>query len=125
MDHFQELESAIGTSIPRSLQKLLDNPPQIQAGKNKFLRIVDSDFQQTNILQNFLTAADIQRVWNNVKTDPEFLEEKILPFAETLGSALVCIGIGEVNNGEIFVFDYDFFNTKLAESMEKFLEMLY
>ena len=64
------------------------------------------------------------QAWKNMKNESMFADEKILPVAETLGSAVICIGNGEANKGEIFVFDYDFFNTKVADSMEEFLNML-
>lgn len=125
MNEFQSLETEIGTSIPASLKDYFQHPPALDAVKNKFIRVVDGDFQQENIVTKFWSRDEVIQAWNNMKNESMFAEEKILPVAETLGSAVVCIGIGEANKGEIFVFDYDFFNTKVADSMGDFLNMLY
>ncbi|QEC44535.1 SMI1/KNR4 family protein [Pseudobacter ginsenosidimutans] len=124
MNEVQLLEATIKTSIPDSLKAIIIDPPPINIGKNRFLRISD-EFEQENTLHQFLTVDEMQAGWLALADDADFAGEQILQFAETLGSPMICIGIGDHNKGQIIVFDYDLYASKVAGSMEEFLAMLY
>lgn len=125
MNDIQALETTIETGIPESLKTIIIKPPVITPGNDRFMRNVDSDFKQELSLHRFMTVSEMQQAWNNLKSDSNFRDQQLLVFAETLGSPMICIGIGNNNHGEIHVFDYDFDATKIAGSMDEFIGMLY
>ncbi|MGN6421471.1 MAG: SMI1/KNR4 family protein [Pseudobacter sp.] len=125
MNDIQALETTIGAVIPESLKAIIIKPPVITPGSDRFMRNVDSDFKQELSLHRFMTIAEMQAAWNNLKGDSYFRDQQLLVFAETLGSPMICIGTGANNHGEIYVFDYDFDATRIAGSVDEFLGMLY
>lgn len=61
---------------------------------------------------------------NMTDDDPEYNDERILAFGETLGASLICIGVGKENYGKVYVYDGDFGATKLSESFKDFIQLL-
>src|SRR5688572_22217275 len=106
MNDIQALETSIGTTLPAALKAILTNLPAIIPGKDRFMRKVDDGFDQELSIHRFMSLAEMQGAWNNLKGDTLFSEEKLLPFAETLGSPMICIGFGNENYGQVYVFDY-------------------
>lgn len=125
MNDIQALENTIGSGIPESLKAIIIKPPVITPGKDRFMRNADGDFKQELSLHRFMTIAEMQAAWNNLKGDSFFRDQQLLVFAETLGSPMISIGTGENNHGEIYVFDYDFDPTRIAGSVDEFIGMLY
>jgi len=55
---------------------------------------------------------------------PYLEDNKILPFASTLGDSNFCIGFSKENFGKIYYQDLDFGVFKVADSMESFIKAL-
>lgn len=126
MEVILALEKAIGTRIPEELRQQLINPTITLIPKqNRFMRIVDEHFKQENSFENFIPLDHMLIGWEHMIDEIDFLETSLLPFGETLGSAVICIGIGKENYGEIYIFDYDFYATKVANSLTEFIQQIY
>ena len=125
MEEILELEKKIAIDIPDELKKLLINRlSTIIPGKNKFVRVVNDTFSQEMSLEKVLSPSEILTAWEFMKDEDEFSSSQLLAFGETLGSPVVAIGIGKENYGEIYVFDYDFGATKIANSLYEFIKSL-
>ena len=55
---------------------------------------------------------------------PYLEDNKILPFASTLGDSNFCIGFSKENFGKIYYQDFDFGLFKVTDSMESFIKAL-
>jgi len=73
-------------------------------------------------IEEVFLQEDLEEIWNNYET---YLGEfEVFPFLGTLGEAVICIGYGEDNKGQIFYFDFDFGCFPMDESLEIFLSRL-
>jgi len=74
-------------------------------------------------VRSFLSVEELLEGWNNLKEYEEIQEGMVIPIAETAGSPVVCMGIGETNKGKIYVWDA-FGLTLQSGSLEAFINSL-
>ena len=120
----QELEAYIQADIPPDLKQLLLTYDEVKFERKEFERVVDPDCIVGTTLERIGSAGEMLFWQKNIEDQEDFMQENILAFGESLGSPMICIGIRKENYGKIYVFDYDFYNTLVAESFSKFIESL-
>lgn len=75
------------------------------------------------VLEEVFPENELDDIWENFK--PYLESHKIFPFIGVLGGAVICIGYGENNSGEIFYFDFDFGKIPLdGDDLNSFLKKL-
>lgn len=89
------------------------------------LQKYDLSKKNTNIIvyvEKFFSAGELTKIWGYTK---DIIDElSVLPIADISGSAILCIGIGQENVGEIYYWDADFGLTYLTDSLTEFWEIL-
>jgi SMI1 / KNR4 family (SUKH-1) len=94
-----------------------------------FTRMVDSDFQPYNPMEEIMPLEKIVQIYWNHQDDASFTQAlpnaKLIPFGEGMG-AVICIAssLDPTLHGKIYIFDWDFGATYQAESLEDFLGQL-
>jgi cell wall assembly regulator SMI1 len=124
INEIQLIESQIGISLPNDYKRFLLDTNGGRPQNDVFDRILPEDSNPIETsLRNFLSVDELLRVWNNIKEYEEIEEGMVIPIALTAGSPIVCIGIGEANNGEIYVWDA-FGLTLQSSSLQEFIDSL-
>lgn len=119
----QELENKLEAKIPSNLidyvsengSKILNKP---------FKRIVNDHISEDTQLWEVYSFPRINEVWNNIYSDEDVINLKLLPFGQSLGSPTFFMSLVKEQYGSIYIFDYDFGPTKVADSLDDFLKML-
>jgi hypothetical protein len=71
-----------------------------------------------------MNPARMQEAYENISPDPDIEQLKLLPFGETLGSPVICMSLHEDTYSSIYVMDWDFGPSRVADSLKDFLSML-
>ncbi len=119
----KEFELSMAIKIPNELRDLIKKG-KIVFEKKTFLRIVDESFKQEMTLESIFSINEIIKGMDFMSDEEEFIKNKLLLFGETLGSPIVCIGVGKNNYGFVYVFDWDFGITKISDSFAQFVNSL-
>jgi len=119
-----ELELSKGIKIPGELRDLIVKKGRTVFERKKFTRVVDQNFQQELTLESIFPIDEIIKAMNFLSEEEDILKNKVMVFGETLGSPVICIGLGEKNNDFVFVFDWDFGLTKVSGSFVEFINSL-
>jgi hypothetical protein len=121
----QMLEKKISAPIPPELRLILTNPEKLNLSRNRFKRFVNENFNQEIVIEGILGFKEIDQALDALEDIDEFVQSNLLPFGETLASSIICISLDKSSYGAIFVYDGDFGPTKVADSLEGFLNQLY
>jgi hypothetical protein len=120
-----ELTLSMGVTLPNALRSLLIMDGKIVFTVKKFIRVIDVSFKQEVTIESILTIDEITSAMEYIGDEDDIVANKILVFGESLGSQVIGIGLGEPNYNNIYVFDWDFGLTKVANSFEEFIVSLY
>jgi len=90
-------------------------------------RLLESGFIQEFYLGGFLSFKEFQESYlyfYKENTEDELIEASVAIIGQTNGRTSICIGIGQNNSGQIFLWDGDFGVTKQADSLQAFFNSL-
>ncbi len=117
-------EQSLQSEIPIELKNLLLTYSRVVYTKKKFKRKVDDSFEQEMTLENIMAVDAIQSAMKFLSDEEGIKSNNLLVFGETLGSPVICIGLGENNYGHIYVYDWNFGCTHIANSFNEFINAL-
>ena len=121
--HFTLIEKAFGVKLPADLIDFI-NENKDQSVNKKFNRIVSSKISQELQLWSVMNPAQMKEAYDNICPDADMEQLKLLPFGETLGSPVICVSLHDDAYGSVYVMDWDFGPTRVADSLKDFLSML-
>jgi hypothetical protein len=122
-DFFSSIEKAFDAKVPAELINFI-NQYKDQKVDKKFNRKINDNFSQAMQLWSVMNPEQIKEAYDNLTPDPDIEQLKLFPFGETLGSPTICMSLHADAYGSIYVHDYDFGATKVADSLKDFLNML-
>lgn len=117
------IEEAFNAKVPAQLVDFIIQYKD-QTVNKKFDRIVNDNFTEEMQLWTVMSAGRIKEAHANISPDPDMERLKLVPFGETPGSPVICMSLHEDTYGSIYVLDWDFGPTKVADSLNGFLSML-
>ena len=120
-----EIEKLMSASLPEWLKELLKLDGKVVFTTKCFKRKVDDNFEQEVFIESVFTPDEILKSMEHVCEEYDISANNLLIFGETLGSAIIGVGLGSSNYGNIYIYDWDFGLTLLADSFDSFLESLY
>jgi SMI1-KNR4 cell-wall len=120
-----EIEKLMSACLPEWLKELLMLDGKVLFTTKLFIRKVDDSFEQEVSVESVFTADEILKTMEYVCDEYDITTNKLLIFGETLGSAIIGVSLGSSNYGNIYIYDWDFGLTLLADSFDSFLESLY
>lgn len=101
-----------------SFQKILHKKINVSLYQELAHRIPDDVI----LIREIFPHDEIEVIYENYKL---YLSQfEIFPYLGTLGDAVICIGFGQANKGNIYYFDFDFGDFYLDKNLEEFCSKL-
>jgi len=126
----QDFEKKFNLTFPKELENYYLQKESEKFEDITFVRIIDANFHQDNILEEIMPLSELIRVYIHLQDDSTFTKAisnvKLLPFGECLGGSLLCMASSPdlKLHGKIYVWDWDFRATYQADSLADFLSQL-
>ena len=116
-------------SLPEDYIEFLTHFNNSSLRSSKFLvtRSFEDGFEQSFYLEEIFSidkTIEYYRLFFIAHPEPGLVDASVIPIAKLEGRTYICLGIGLINQGQIFLWDGDFGVTKQAETLMKFFNSL-
>jgi hypothetical protein len=124
---FQKETKTLPFNLPRYYVELLQNY-DVSIVKNSKIRVyINEEKRDFVYLVSIFNHNELIRLYNQFYfqfPDSQIIENELTLIGETSAPLSICMGIGNSNFGQIFIFGWDLGINKVSNSLEEFIDCL-
>ncbi|NJO18679.1 MAG: SMI1/KNR4 family protein [Thioploca sp.] len=124
LDEILAVEDRLSVRFPDQYRDFLLRYNGGKVYYNSFDRYLENGDTVNYSIDYLESLQTLEQAMVNLIEYEDFVNAMIIPVAQTLGSTLITIGIGDSNFGQVFVFDWDFGATFQAQSFQEFIRQI-